>query len=148
MACTWWPCTLWCIYAATAPPCAPSPHQACEPKPHRGLHSTGKYSFMRRSLTAHNACTCVLIAPTTTVLPSQFCSPSRSSLLSGRHPIHVNVHNDGIFQPGFGIPEEMTLLPRKLNELGYTSHHVGKWHCGFSTPSRTPRGRGFASSLG
>ena len=78
----------------------------------------------------------------------KFCSPSRSVLLSGRHPIHVNIHNDGAWAPEFGIPENMTLLPRKLATFGYVSHHLGKWHVGVSTPSRTPRGRGFDSSLG
>jgi hypothetical protein len=29
----------------------------------------------------------------------------------------------------------------------YKSHHIGKWHVGFSTPSRTPHGRGFDTSL-
>lgn len=67
----------------------------------------------------------------------KFCSPSRSALLSGRHPIHVNIHNDGAWAPEFGIPENMTLLPRKLAAFGYKSHHLGKWHVGMSTPSRT-----------
>jgi arylsulfatase A-like enzyme len=62
--------------------------------------------------------------------------------------MHVNLHNDNLVGPGFGIPEEMTTIPKKLKALGYKTHHIGKWHAGFSTPSRTPHGRGFDSSLG
>eukprot|EP00041_Stephanoeca_diplocostata_P023001 m.557996 g.557996 ORF g.557996 m.557996 type:complete len:626 (+) comp22195_c0_seq1:114-1991(+) len=78
----------------------------------------------------------------------KFCAPSRASLISGRWPIHVNHHNVGLLQPGFGIPENMTTMPRFLKNLGYSTHHVGKWHLGFSTPRKTPLGRGFDSSLG
>ena len=65
----------------------------------------------------------------------KFCSPSRSSFLSGRLPIHVNFHNDIQTKPGAGIPVDMTLMPHKLREQGYRTHHVGKvgwamaWHC-------------------
>ena len=78
----------------------------------------------------------------------EFCSPSRSSLLSGRLPGHVNMHNDDQTRPGAGIPAEMTTMPAKLRQVGYRTHHLGKWHIGFATPKHTPLGRGFHSSLG
>lgn len=78
----------------------------------------------------------------------EFCSPSRSSLLSGRLPQHVNIHNDDQTMPGAGIPAEMATMPSKLRGAGYRTHHLGKWHVGFSTPRHTPLGRGFVSSLG
>ena len=78
----------------------------------------------------------------------EFCSPSRSSLLSGRLPQHVNIHNDDQTMPGAGIPAEMATIPSKLRGAGYRTHHLGKWHVGFSTPRHTPLGRGFVSSLG
>jgi arylsulfatase A-like enzyme len=47
------------------------------------------------------------------------CSPSRSSFLSGRLPIHVNVENlPNITSPG-GIDLRMTLLPQMLRRAGY-----------------------------
>ena len=52
----------------------------------------------------------------------KFCSPSRSALLSGRLPIHVNIHNSPYTVPGAGIPELMTTLPRKMKEAGYRTH--------------------------
>ena len=86
----------------------------------------------------------------------QFCSPSRSSLLSGRLPIHVNDKNSGInlYNPddpisGFaGIPRNMTGIATKLKEAGYATHQVGKWHAGGATPDHIPTGRGFDTSFG
>ena len=57
----------------------------------------------------------------------EFCSPSRSSLLSGRLPARVNIHNDDQTMPGAGIPEAMTTMPAFLAAAGYRTHHIGKW---------------------
>ena len=57
----------------------------------------------------------------------EFCSPSRSSLLSGRLPGHVNIHNDDQTMPGAGIPEAMTTMPAFLASAGYITHQIGKW---------------------
>ena len=54
----------------------------------------------------------------------EFCSPSRSALLSGRLPAHVNIHNDDQTRPGAGIPADMTALPAKLKQAGYRTHHL------------------------
>lgn len=86
----------------------------------------------------------------------KFCSPSRSCLMSGRLPIHVNDKNaaPNIYNPddkvsGFaGIPREMTGLAEKLKGAGYATHQVGKWDAGMATPDHTPQGRGFQSSFG
>lgn len=86
----------------------------------------------------------------------QFCSPSRSSLLTGRLPIHVNVLNlpPGHYNPkdpvsGFaGIPRNMTGIAEKMKEAGYATHMVGKWHAGMATPDHIPTGRGFTTSYG
>ena len=85
-----------------------------------------------------------------------FCSPSRSSFISGRLPIHVNdlnlhldVYNPNDSVSGFaGIPRNMTGIAAKLKAGGYATHQVGKWHAGGATPDHTPAGRGFDSSLG
>ena len=78
----------------------------------------------------------------------KFCSPSRSSFLSGRLPVHVNTHNDDQRIPGAGIPVGMTTLPQKLRDGGYSTHHIGKWHVGFASANHTPMGRGFDTSIG
>ena len=86
----------------------------------------------------------------------KFCSPSRSSLMSGRLPIHVNTLNaaPNIYNPknnvsGFaGIPRNMTGMASKLKSAGYATHHVGKWDAGMATPDHTPQGRGFDTTFG
>ena len=55
----------------------------------------------------------------------EFCSPSRSSLLSGRLPGHVNIHNDLQTRPGAGIPAQMATMPSKMAGAGYRTHHIG-----------------------
>ena len=84
-----------------------------------------------------------------------WCSPSRSSFVSGRVPIHVNDGgtDETSYNPkdpvsGFdGIPRNMTRIASKLKEGGYATHQVGKWDAGMATPDHTPQGRGFGTSL-
>eukprot|EP00315_Gephyrocapsa_oceanica_P030513 CAMPEP_0185411444 /NCGR_PEP_ID=MMETSP1365-20130426/3578_1 /TAXON_ID=38817 /ORGANISM="Gephyrocapsa oceanica, Strain RCC1303" /LENGTH=673 /DNA_ID=CAMNT_0028014065 /DNA_START=21 /DNA_END=2042 /DNA_ORIENTATION=- len=86
----------------------------------------------------------------------KICSPSRSSLQSGRLAVHVNVVNTSptvrnASDPvsGYaGIPRNMTTLATKLREGGYVPHMVGKWDAGMATPEHTPHGRGYESWLG
>lgn len=56
----------------------------------------------------------------------KFCSPSRSSLLSGRLPVHVNELNGPDVGPDSGIPVNMTTIADKLSSVGYACHQVGK----------------------
>ena len=84
------------------------------------------------------------------------CTPSRSSFLSGRLPIHVNdqlievdYYNPRDNISGFqGIPRNMTGIAEKMREGGYATHFVGKWDAGMATFEHTPMGRGFDTSLG
>ena len=65
----------------------------------------------------------------------KFCSPTRSSLQSGRLPTHVNDQNlrPDISNPkdpvsGFAaIPRNMTGMAAKMKMAGYSTHQVGKW---------------------
>ena len=83
------------------------------------------------------------------------CSPTRSSFLSGRVPIHVHLGgtNKTVYNPkdpvsGFdGIPRSMTGIGTKMKEGGYATHMVGKWDAEMATPDHTPQGRGFDTSL-
>uniref|UniRef100_A0A7S4SZ52 Sulfatase N-terminal domain-containing protein n=1 Tax=Alexandrium monilatum TaxID=311494 RepID=A0A7S4SZ52_9DINO len=86
----------------------------------------------------------------------RICSPSRSSLMSGRLPMHVNWKNTGItslnpkdpVSGSAGIPRNMTGMAAKLKEAGYRTHMVGKWDAGAATPEHTPVGRGFETFVG
>ena len=84
-----------------------------------------------------------------------YCSPSRSSLQTGRNPILVNVNNDdmSLVNPddpdgGYqGIPRNMTTVAQKLASVGYETAFYGKWHVGLGTPSHTPTGRGWQKHM-
>jgi len=86
----------------------------------------------------------------------RICSPSRSSLQSGRLAVHVNSVNTGVtfWQPadnvsGFaGIPRAMTGMAQKMKKGGYCTHMVGKWDAGMATPQHTPLGKGYDSWMG
>ena len=53
------------------------------------------------------------------------CSPTRGSVLTGRHP-----NRYGTFSPGFSLrPEEVTIA-KLLKNAGYSTAHFGKWHVG------------------
>jgi arylsulfatase A-like enzyme len=51
------------------------------------------------------------------------CSPTRASVMTGRHP-----HRMGTFSPGAPIrPQEITVA-QILQSAGYATGHFGKWH--------------------
>lgn len=53
------------------------------------------------------------------------CSPTRGSVLTGRHP-----NRYGTFSPGYSLrPEEIT-VGHLLGKAGYLRGHFGKWHVG------------------
>jgi len=77
------------------------------------------------------------------------CTPSRSSIMSGRYASHTGLqHSYLLTGTDVGLPLKFKSLANHMNEQGYASHCVGKWHLGFQSYAYTPRGRGFASYFG
>ncbi|XP_065188907.1 arylsulfatase B-like [Sycon ciliatum] len=77
------------------------------------------------------------------------CSPTRTSILTGRYPIRYGLlHHVYPNNQLFALPTNETLLPEKLNQAGYTSHMVGKWHLGFYSWQHVPTARGFETFFG
>ncbi|XP_054267783.1 arylsulfatase B-like isoform X1 [Macrosteles quadrilineatus] len=77
------------------------------------------------------------------------CTPSRSALMTGIYPIHTGMQGLPTLagEPN-GLPLTYRLLPEYLQELGYVTRAVGKWHLGFYKKEYLPVYRGFQSHLG
>eukprot|EP00057_Strongylocentrotus_purpuratus_P034997 XP_797340.2 PREDICTED: arylsulfatase B [Strongylocentrotus purpuratus] len=58
---------------------------------------------------------------------SPICTPTRSAIMTGRHPIHTGMQHDtiGAAEPwGLGLDEKT--MAQHLKSLGYSTHAVGK----------------------
>ncbi|XP_017842072.1 arylsulfatase B isoform X1 [Drosophila busckii] len=72
------------------------------------------------------------------------CTPSRSSLLSGKYPIHTGTQHFVISnEEPWGLPLNVTLMPKIFRDAGYSTNLIGKWHLGFARSEYTPTQRGF-----
>ncbi|MCA9269028.1 MAG: arylsulfatase, partial [Planctomycetales bacterium] len=77
------------------------------------------------------------------------CSPTRSSLMTGRYPLRMGLQVH-VIRPyaQYGLPLEERTLPAALKEVGYETAIVGKWHLGMHTPVFLPTRRGFDHQYG
>ncbi len=53
------------------------------------------------------------------------CSPTRASVMTGRHPNRM-----GVFKWGYPMRPQETTVAEALKTAGYTTGHFGKWHLG------------------
>ena len=66
------------------------------------------------------------------------CSPTRASVMTGRHPFRVNVPNHGHY-----LRPHETTVAEALGSAGYVTGHFGKWHIG-SVQKESPTSPGGA----
>jgi arylsulfatase A-like enzyme len=64
-------------------------------------------------------------------LTASSCSPSRSSVITGRYP-----HNTGAEQLHWPLPADQVTFVEKLKEAGYWTAAAGKWHLGDAVKDR------------
>ncbi len=76
------------------------------------------------------------------------CSPTRSTLMTGRYVTRTGVYN--VVRPGapWGLPLAERTLPQALREADYTTAICGKWHLGEFQPEYMPTRRGFEHQYG
>jgi arylsulfatase A-like enzyme len=92
------------------------------------------------------------LAKSGTIIESHYvqpvCSPTRSTLLTGRYPTHTGVYT--IVSPGapWGLPLAERTLADALRAAGYRTALTGKWHLGEFEKSYQPNARGFDHQYG
>jgi arylsulfatase A-like enzyme len=57
------------------------------------------------------------------ITSSPVCTPYRGCLLTGRYPSQT-----GVLENGQALPEDATTFAHLLNDVGYDTHYIGKWH--------------------
>lgn len=73
-------------------------------------------------------------------LVSPTCSPTRSAIMTGRHPMKNGVTHTILERERMTL--DATILPQVLKSAGYTTGIFGKWHLGDEAPYQ-PNNRGF-----
>ena len=69
------------------------------------------------------------------------CTPTRSALMTGRHPIRSGT-TKVVWGQLYGMTQWEITLPELLSEQGYATGMFGKWHLG-DTEGRFPTDQGF-----
>ncbi len=90
---------------------------------------------------------------------SPVCSPTRASILTGKHPakLHMTVWREAARNPPLSrklvppitldsLPHEEVTVAEVLKKAGYVTAHVGKWHLG--TATHYPQTQGFDYNVG
>ncbi len=74
-----------------------------------------------------------------------YCGPSRAALLSGRYQHRFGFETNPAYDPAnplMGIDPGEVLFPKRLQQAGYVTGCIGKWHLGAAAPFH-PNNRGF-----
>ena len=70
------------------------------------------------------------------------CTPTRTAMLTGRHPVRAGVTEVKVALVGEGLSAEEVTIAEILRDSGYNTSHVGKWHQG-DIEQAYPHNQGF-----
>jgi len=77
------------------------------------------------------------------------CTPTRAALMTGRYPFRYGLQTLVIPSGAtYGLATDEYLLPQALEEAGYYTAIIGKWHLGHADPRYWPLQRGFDYQYG
>jgi arylsulfatase A-like enzyme len=75
------------------------------------------------------------------------CTPSRSALLTGRHPIRSGTQQVPITGGADGLTRWEVTIAQGLSDVGYATGMWGKWHLGSDPEQRSPVDFGFDEAV-
>ncbi|XP_077989804.1 arylsulfatase B-like [Glandiceps talaboti] len=78
----------------------------------------------------------------------EICAPSRNMLMTGRYTIHTGITSNRFGIHPRSLPLKEVTIGQKLQKSGYSTHIIGKWHCGFYKEQCLPYKRGFDTFFG
>lgn len=77
------------------------------------------------------------------------CTPTRAALMTGRYPFRYGLQTIVIPGPAdYGLDTTEFLLPQCLEDAGYATAIIGKWHLGHADLKYWPKQRGFDYQYG
>eukprot|EP00039_Didymoeca_costata_P006969 m.95015 g.95015 ORF g.95015 m.95015 type:complete len:649 (-) comp13473_c0_seq4:141-2087(-) len=125
-----------------------------------GYHQNAKSSANPEGLPTTNPAAGLLPTPTIDKLAAEgvklenyyvqpLCSPTRSTIMTGRYPSHTGIGPDVIMIDWpYGVPAREVFFAERLQAAGYRTHAVGKWHLGACDERYVATYRGFDSYVG
>ena len=70
------------------------------------------------------------------------CTPTRTAMMTGRHPIRTGLKEVKVALVGEGLPASEVTIAEVLSQADYNTVHIGKWHMG-DIEEAYPHNQGF-----